>query len=368
MLSINPIARVVVNTVRASASPAAFDTGLILVKDASFASSRRIQWYDSASAAVAGLTALDFSSESDPVKAAVKYFAASPAPSRLLVSCHPASESMPDALEEVLDRTGSFYGVLAVEGTVSAADWLAFAQYIEAQDQPLVLFLPVNAVGEGQTLNLLYSAHIKRAFPFYTTSVSDCAAVMGTAMGLELSHRDSAFALCYKTVQGIQPNTALTASMVEAIKAVNGNVYITRGYNHLLLESGTVSGGMRYDEVLYIDEIADALQNAAVNLIAENPDKLSQTDDATAQFINRFSSILMNYTDRGILASAAWRGSDIGPVKSGEIVENGFRLWADSYDNQSDADRAAHRAVPVQCALCLAGSIESIVITVNVQQ
>ena len=104
-----------------------------------------------------------------------------------------------------------------------------------------------------------------------------------------------------------------------------------------------------------------------MNLIAENPDKLPQTDDATAQFINRFSSILMGYTDRGILASAAWWGSDIGPVKSGEMVENGFMLWADSYDNQSDADRAAHRAVPVQAALCLAGSIESIVITVNVQ-
>ena len=28
---------------------------------------------------------------------------------------------------------------------------------------------------------------------------------------------------------------------------------------------------------------------------------------------------------------------------------------------------AAHKAVPVQAALCLAGSIESIVITVNVQ-
>ena len=38
----------------------------------------------------------------------------------------------------------------------------------------------------------------------------------------------------------------------------------------------------------------------------------------------------------------------------------------DSYDDQSDADRAAHKAVPVQAGLVLAGSIESIVITVNV--
>ena len=367
MLSISSIARVIVNTVRVSASPTAFDTGLLLVKDASFTSSRRIQWYESGAEASAGLVALGFSADSDAVKSAVKYFAASPAPSRLLVSCHPASESLSEALAEVLDRTAAFYGVLPVEGTVSAANWLAFAQYIEALEQPLVLFLPVSATGDGQALNLLYGAHIRRALPFYTTSVSDCAAVMGTAMGLELSHQDSAFALCYKTIQGVQPSTALTSSMVDAIKAVNGNVYITRGYNHLLLENGTVSNGMRYDEVLYVDKIADDLQNAAVSLIAENHDKLPQTDDATAQFVNRFSAILMGYADRGILASAVWRGSDVGPVKNGEVVENGFRLWADSYDNQSDADRAAHKAVPVQCALCLAGSIESIVITVNVQ-
>ena len=104
-----------------------------------------------------------------------------------------------------------------------------------------------------------------------------------------------------------------------------------------------------------------------MTLIADNPDKLPQTDDATAQFINRFSSILIGYTDRGILASAPWRGPDTGPLRTGDLVENGFLLWADSYDLQSDADRAAHKAMPVQCALTLAGSIESIVITVNVQ-
>ena len=45
----------------------------------------------------------------------------------------------------------------------------------------------------------------------------------------------------------------------------------------------------------------------------------------------------------------------------------GFALWADSYDDQSEADRAAHRAVPIQAALTLAGSLESVVITVNVR-
>ena len=191
------------------------------------------------------------------------------------------------------------------------------------------------------------------------------AALMGTAMGLELSHTGSAFALCYKTINGIQPS-ALTETEADAIKALNGNVYLTRGYTHLLLERGTVSSGSRYDEILYLDKIADDLQNAAVSLLAENPDHLPQTDDSTAQFINRFTSILSGYADRGVLASGLWRGAETGPLHAGDTVENGFALWADSYDNQSDADRAAHKAVPVQVALVLAGSIESIVITVNV--
>ena len=370
MLSINTIARVVVNTVRASASPASFDTGLLLVKDSSFAETRRLQAYGSAEEAAAGLTSLGFAPSSEPYKAAVKYFAASPAPGRLLVSCFPSTESAVQALTAVLDRTTAFYGVMPCQMT-TAVDMQALAQAVEAQSVPLMLFVPVTesvsvATAANSTLDRLHSAAVKRALPFFCAAVSDCAAVMGTAMGLELSHKGSAFALCYKTVQGIQPSD-LTQTAVDSLKALGCNVYVARGFTHLLLENGSVSNGQRYDEVLYVDKIAEDLQNAAVTLLAENPDKLPQTDDSTAQFINRFSSILMEYTDRGVLASSAWRGSDVGPVRNGEIIENGFTLWADSYDDQSDADRAAHKAVPVQVALTLAGSIESIVITVNVQ-
>ena len=367
MLSINTIARVVVNTVRTSASTASFNTGLLLVQDASYADERRLQTYDSAAEAIAGLTALGFALTSEIYRSALMYFAASPAPGRLLVSCYPSSESLPEALEAVLNKTASFYGVMVCNATApTAADYVAFGQYIEMLSQPLMLFVPVNSTGANSTLGKLYEARLKRAFPFYCASPADCAAVMGTAMGLERTHRDSAFALCFKTIQGVQPYD-LTQSMVDTIKGMNGNVYVARGYTHLLLENGTTASGQRYDEVLYVDKIAEDLQEAAVSMLAENPDKMPQTDDSTAQFINRFSAILMNYTDMKVLTSSAWRGADIGPVSNGDVIENGFTLWAGSYDDQPEADRAAHKAVPIQVALTLAGSIESIVITVNVQ-
>ncbi|MBR5959844.1 MAG: DUF3383 family protein [Clostridia bacterium] len=367
MLSITSVARVVINTIRASSSSSSFDTGLLLVRDDSFTEERRLITYSSGAAAAAGLTELGFPADSEAYKAALKYFAASPAPGRLLVSCYPVSVTVGEALDAVLERTADFYGVMPASN-LADEELISLAGHVEALAHPAVLFVPVTSFSaeDGGVLDRLYQGQYKRTLPFCCEALSDCAAVMGTAMGLELSHTGSAFALCYKTVNGIQP-AALTQTQADSIKAKNGNVYVVRGYTHFLLENGTTANGQRYDEVLYIDKIAEDLQNAAVTLLAENPDKLPQTDDSTAQFINRFSSVLMGYTDRGILASSAWRGADIGPVRGGEIIENGFMLWADSYDNQTDADRAAHKAMPVQVALTPAGSIESIVITVNVQ-
>ena len=370
MLSIHTIARVEVNAVRSASQPTSFDTGLLLVKDSSFVADKRLRSYAGSAEAAAGLAAAGFSSSTEAYRAAQKYFATSPASSRLLVSCYPASESPSDALDEVLDRTSDFYGI-ALADTRTDAEVLALETHIAGLDKPAMLFLsltgtPSAVVATNYLLDKLHAANARRTVATYAAAVSDAAAVMGTAMGLQAAHAASAFSLYYKPVGGMQPSS-LTQDQADAIEALGGNVYVTRGYSHILLEKGSTPSGWRYDEVLYLDMIAEDLQNAAVSLLAENPDRLPQTDDASAQFMNAFSSVLIGYTNRGILATAPWRGSAVGSFSAGDYIENGFALWADSYDNQSEADRAAHRAVPIQCVLTLSGSLESVVITVNVR-
>lgn len=246
---------------------------------------------------------------------------------------------------------------------------------MEAADRPLALFLPVSGSVSDVTapdslLSRLHAAGLSRTLAFYTgpssDSVPDLGALLGTAMGLSLSHPESAFALCYKPLAGIAPSD-LSASELAALKALFCNAYILWGYTHQLLEQGTMMNGSRYDERLYIDMISSDLQDAAVTLLTENPDKIPQTDDASAQFINRFSAILLTYAARGVLASGPWRGNAIGPVSPGDTVENGFTLWADSYDRQSDADRADHKAMPIHVGLLLAGSVESVTLMINVR-
>ena len=370
MLSINPIARVIVTASRSVASSSAFDTGLLLVQDTNFTTARRLQTYLSAEGAVAGLTEMGFAADSEVVAAVGKYFGVEPAPSRLLVSCYPGSETPAQALAAVLDLTPAFYGVcLGQEETKETV--MALAAAIDASNVPMVLFVPVvgtpaEAVDANGLLAALKGTGTSRAVGLYCEEVSDAAALMGLAMGLELSHPDTAFALCYKALQGLETSD-LTESQAEAIKGLNGNVYLTRGYTHQLLERGTAASGARYDEVLYLDRIAADLQNEAVAMLAENPDRMPQTDDASAQFINRFAAILAGYTAMGVLATGTWKGNDTGTIQRGDVLENGFALWAESYDGQSDEDRAAHKAMPIHVALILAGSLESVVIAVNVQ-
>ena len=370
MLSISTIARVVVNASRNVAVPSSFDTGLILVKDAHYAAAKRLRTYASAAEAAAGLVADGFSDTSEPYKAAVKYFAQSPAPGRLRVSCYPSSETPAQALSAVLDLTSDFYGVML--GTAETDEnILALEAAVSASEKPCVLFLPLTGTpaavaSENSLLDTLFSRSSRRCVCTYAAAPSDAAAVMGCAMGLQLANAASSFALCYKTLRGVEPSD-LTQSQIDAIQEKGGNVFVTRSYSFHLLEKGSTPSGMRYDEVLYMDMTAADLQAAAVALLAQNTGKLPQTDDSTALFINRFSGILAGYAARGVLAPAPWRGAALGAIQPGDILENGFALWADSYDSQSEADRAAHKAVPVQVALTLAGSLESIVINVNVQ-
>ena len=53
MLSIDTIARVIVNASRSVAVPSSFDTGLLLIRDANFTAAKRLKSYTSASVAAA---------------------------------------------------------------------------------------------------------------------------------------------------------------------------------------------------------------------------------------------------------------------------------------------------------------------------
>ena len=71
MLSIDTIARVVVNATRTTAAPSVFDTGLLLVKDSNYTAAKRLKAYTSGTDAADGLIADGFAAATEAYKSAV---------------------------------------------------------------------------------------------------------------------------------------------------------------------------------------------------------------------------------------------------------------------------------------------------------
>ena len=364
MLSNDAIVHVNVSPTASPASTGAFETGLILFRKTGATEAERLRTYT----ASRDLLEDGFASTDAAYQAAVKYFSATPSPARLQVSCFPPAQTPAEAFEAVLDKSADFYGVFLCEATDE--ENYALAAKLQEVDGPHLLFCSVTGTvaeataAEGLPARLK-TMNTRRALSFYAHTATDAAAVMGTAMGLAAARSDAAFALCYKGVNAVEP-AALTESQVIALKGVNANVFVTRGFTRSLLENGAVASGLRFDEVYYVDRIASELQAAALELLADGLGKLPQTDETSAAFQNVFAAVLARYTAMDVLATSAWRGQATGVLNPGDTVENGYLLWADSYDSQSDADRAAHKAMPIHAALCFAGSVESLVIDVDV--
>ena len=221
--------------------------------------------------------------------------------------------------------------------------------------------------GSDSLMKSLFDAEAKRAVGMdCTTEINDAAGMMGVAMGYGFNAKKTPFALCYKSIATATANS-ITQTDVNTVKAVNGNVYVARTKAGAKIESGATASGLRYDEILYIDMIASEIQEGIYDAIANSLTKLPMSDATTSLFIGEIYQILERYYNIGVLADSIWRGNSVGEINPGDVVEHGYFAFADSFDTQSEADRNAHKAMPITVIICLTGSVESIVINLDVQ-
>ena len=256
------------------------------------------------------MLAAGFAATDPAYLAALAYFAASPAPDRVYVGLYAPSESIVSVLLDILSSTSDFYGITVADPDPAAALSLLSSLATLPGSGRYVFFCGAGSVSEALSpdgiLKQAYATGFSRVLTVYGSDLYAPAAVMGTAMGLARTRADSSFALCYQTVPGMLP-TDLTESEIASFRAVNANVYITRGGHYRRLELGAAVSGARFDEVLSLDRIAADLQSAALSLLTSGSGKLPQTDETSAVFMNRFSAVLAGYTAAGILATSVWR-------------------------------------------------------------
>jgi uncharacterized protein DUF3383 len=311
--------------------------------------------------------------------AAALYFGQSPAPQLVWVGRQDltATETCLAAVQACRLASPNWWGCM-VTGAVTA-DHEAIAAWMQAAVPMGMYFYTTSdsAVLAGTTGNVmvtLQTALYSRVWGIYSTTQSSAfpnniyaaAAVMGVVMGLNTGLANSFFTAKFRQLVGIAPEP-ITLAQVQAIEALNGNVYVSTANVYNWLEQGKVANGQFLDEVLNLDMLASDLQFSMINEFIAAP-SIPQTDNGEMVLINAGNQVGDRAVARGFLAPGVWRGQTVLNLTPGTPLPKGYSFQAQSFAVQSQADRDLRKAMPLYMAVHEAGAMHSLLIGVYVQR
>jgi len=116
---------------------------------------------------------------------------------------------------------------------------------------------------------------------------------------------------------------------------------------------------------------ADA-QISVLNVLQKLP-SIPQTDAGQALILNAVRGACSRSVNRGFIAGGVWEGATLLPgtnqsLTAGTALPTGYWVGSPSFITQSSGDRALFQSMPVYVAVILAGTQQSFVIGINVQQ
>ncbi|KLU15078.1 MULTISPECIES: DUF3383 domain-containing protein [Xenorhabdus] len=195
----------------------------------------------------------------------------------------------------------------------------------------------------------------------YNKTGDDHAAVslLGISLSTNWNAQNSAKTVKFKQQTAVRSDDRITLSDAEKCRRLGVNFYTDYDGVSMIAE-GVMLGGVFIDETVGIDAFLDACQKQAFTTLQANPTKIPQTDKGQAMLIGALTVIGNEFVRNGFLAGGLWRGNDIGELTYGDRLDEGFYFYSDSYDLQSLADRESRKAMPIMCAIKLAGAIHSV--------
>jgi len=110
------------------------------------------------------------------------------------------------------------------------------------------------------------------------------------------------------------------------------------------------------------------VQTDCFNVLYTSTTKVPQTDAGINQLTNACTSACQDAVNNGLAAPGVWNGPSFGSLQTGQYLKNGYYVYAPSVSTQSQSDRDARKAPPIQIALKLAGAVNTVDVLVTVNQ
>jgi hypothetical protein len=201
----------------------------------------------------------------------------------------------------------------------------------------------------------------------YSSHKYAIASFIGRAFAVDFNANRSTIDMMYKQEPGIT-GEELTETQAQTLQTKRCNVFVKYDNDTSIIQYGVMSGPAYFDEIHGLDWFQNAVQVDCYNLLYTGKTKIPQTDAGVNQIVNAVNGVCESAVNNGLVAGGTWNAEGFGQLSRGDYLKTGFYIYAQPVALQSQADREARKAPPIQVALKLAGSIQTIDVLVNVNR
>ncbi len=310
-----------------------------------------------------GEVAEDFGVDDPEYKAALAYFGQSPKPRTLYIGFWDKVGGLETAQNVVAECLESlkWYG-LAFASDLTDVEADEVAALIEAASPVRNFGLTtqdentLNSAGVSDVAYKLANKKYRRTFTIFSSDNPHAAASFyGRAFSVNFMGTNTTITMKFKQLPGVAPED-LKTSEAKALTSKNCNVFAKYNNGTAILQEGVMCDGSFFDEIHGLDWLQNHLESALWNLYYTTNTKVSQTPAG----INRQCAVLERACEQGLtnglLGEGQWSGESFGALETGDYLPKAFYVYANSLDDQAQAEREARKAPIFQIATKLAGA------------
>ena len=282
-----------------------------------------------------------------------------------------AAESLASAITALLDYN-TWY-MVCVAPDASDDSIVEAAGLIEAASPSRMIgFTTQNSTEIDSTASSTLGSRMKglgynRTILVYSSdSPVAAASVFGRMATINFEGSNTTLTLKFKQLPGVTAEN-LRSSQAEALKSHNVNAFCAYQNDTSILQEGITSGGWFIDETHGLDWLQNRVETDLWNLLYTSK-KVGQDESGATAIVSCVNKSLEQGVTNGLIAPGVWNGDAFGALESGDTLSTGYYVYIQPFDEQSQSDREARKAPPIQIAVKLKGAVHFINVTITVNR
>lgn len=284
------------------------------------------------------------------------------------------AETPVECAAALANKSAAWYGLMFQAATQpSDEESLLVSDLIEALDVKRIYGVTItdanvlSALVENDLASLQKDAGYLRSFCQYSQNAYAIASLFGRMFSVNFLANRSTITLMYKQEPGVT-GEVLSSSEADVLQDKRCNVFVDYVNDTKIIQYGTMSGSAYIDEIHGLDWFQDSVQTACYNLLYTSTTKIPQTDAGANQFVTAIAASCDEAVNNGLVAPGVWNADGFGQLERGDFLKSGYYIYAQPMALQSQSEREARVAPPIQVAVKLGGAIQELDVIINVNR